>query len=89
MLKDEIWTRICEQCPRDVLCEPCIRERFAHAYHRQLRIDDLYPCPINVSCGHYRELLDEPPRLLADWARAVFEANDLPTEIYLGWTGAA
>jgi hypothetical protein len=71
MLNHNIWARICIRRPYDVLCEPCIRHRIERVCHRQMRIDDLLPCPINVECGHYQELA--PPRLLADWARYVVE----------------
>ena len=39
---------------------------------RELRIDDLKPCPINVIGGAYFALAP-PGRLLADWARYVVE----------------
>jgi len=68
MLKHDIWTRICDQRPRDMLCEPCIRKRFEQVYHRQLRIDDLLPCLLNVR--DYQKLAP-PGRLLADWARYI------------------
>jgi hypothetical protein len=77
VLKDEIWACICDQRPRDVLCEACIRTRLERVYHRQLRIDDLKPCPINLRSGRYQELLGSPPRILADWARAIVEALKL------------
>jgi hypothetical protein len=73
MLNADVWARICILHPRDVLCEPCIRDRIERVYHRQMRIGDLLPCPINVICGHYQELA--PPRLLADWARYVVEVS--------------
>jgi hypothetical protein len=73
MLKNEIWARICADRPRDILCDLCVRTRVQQVYQRQLRIDDLKPCPINVMSGYYQELLGEPPRVLADWARAITE----------------
>ena len=77
VLKDEIWARICNRRPRDILCESCIRERFRLAYRRELRIDDLFPCPINLRSGRYFELLGKPIRVLADWARTVAKAEEL------------
>ena len=72
MLKADIWARICGSRPDDVLRELCVRDRFAQIRHRELRVDDLLPCPINVMCGHYFEMAP-PGRLLADWARYVVE----------------
>ena len=71
MLTHDVWARICDQRPRDILCDPCIRDRFERVYRRPLRIDDLFPCQLNVICGHYQELA--PALLLADWARYVVE----------------
>jgi hypothetical protein len=68
MLNDDVWARICGVYPLDMLCDPCIRARIELVYQRQLRIDDLLPCRLNVFAGYYRELAPPPPRLLADWA---------------------
>ena len=63
MLKGDVWARICDQRPRDRLCDECVGGRFKQAYGRELRIDDLKPCPINVISGRYFELA--PPRAAA------------------------
>jgi hypothetical protein len=72
MLRNDIWARICGKRPRDILCRACVCERFTLTYRRELRIDDLKPCPINVICGAYFALAP-PGRILADWARYVVE----------------
>ena len=75
MLTDDVWARICDQRRRDILCDPCIRERIERVYRRSLRIDDLWPCPLNVIRGYYQELA--PAGLLADWADHVRKATEL------------
>ena len=74
VLTDDVLARICDQRPRDILCDPCIRLRFERIYHRPLRSDDLFPCPLNVISGHYQELV---PARLAEWARHVVKATEL------------
>jgi hypothetical protein len=80
VLYDHLWKRIAERNER-ILCGFCMSDRMAQRFNRNIKIDDLKPCPFNLfhhPHSWFAMLMRdkrEPPANLAEWQSAAAELN--------------
>jgi hypothetical protein len=55
MLHDALWLAIAGE--QDLLCMPCLRDRFRQRFDRDIAFSDLRPCLFNLNrCSAFEEL---------------------------------